>query len=147
MKTSTSWREKLEKENPSHGKIIRILIPKPLDVEALIRKIPTGKLATLGQIMDKLAIDANADKSCAKVTGIFLRIIAEAAEEDLERGEKIITPYWRVIKNDGSLNNKFPGGVNRQAMYLKKEGHTIEPSRGKKPPKVKDFESKLYSFE
>ncbi|RLF41675.1 MAG: hypothetical protein DRN12_02545 [Thermoplasmata archaeon] len=145
MKASKSWREKLEKENPSHGKIVKILIPKPLDVEALIRKIPTGKLATLGQIMDKLARDANADKSCAKVTGIFLRIIAEAAEEDIEHGEEIITPYWRVIRNDGSLNEKFPGGVEKQALRLKAEGHNIELGKGK--PKVVDFEDRLHLFE
>jgi hypothetical protein len=26
---------------------------------------------------------------------------------------------------------------------LEEEGHTIEPDRGKKPPKVKDFEESL----
>ena len=54
-------------------------------------------------------------------------------------GRKDITPYWRVIKNDGSLNEKFPGGVEAQARHLKEEGHIIEPGTGNKPPKVKDF--------
>jgi len=41
-------------------------------------------------------------------TGIFIGIAAETAEGDLSRGKKQITPYWRVIKRDGSLNQKFP---------------------------------------
>jgi alkylated DNA nucleotide flippase Atl1 len=73
-------------------------------------------------------------------TGIFIRIIAEAAEEDLREGKKQITPYWRVIKDDGSLNEKFPGGAEMQAERLRQEGHAIEPRKGKRPPKVVGFE-------
>ena len=40
-------------------------------------------------------------------------------------------------------NEKFPGGVKIQAKYLRKEGFTILPVKGKKPPKVKDFEKYL----
>ena len=142
-KTRKTWREKLEEEHPSHGKIVRILIPKPLDVHTLICKIPKGKLVSDEQIRERLAKDYHADKTCAKVTGIFLRIAAEVAEEDLRRGKGGITPYWRVVKPDGSLNEKFPGGVEAQAAHLREEGHTIEPGKGKKPPRVKDFEKFL----
>ncbi len=34
------------------------------------------------------------------------------------------------------LNEKYPGGVEKQAALLKEEGHIIEPGKGKKPPKV-----------
>jgi alkylated DNA nucleotide flippase Atl1 len=76
-------------------------------------------------------------------TGIFLRIVAEVAEEDLRSGKGEVTPYWRVIKADGSLNEKFPGGIQAQAAHLKKEGHSIEPGKGRKPPRVKNFEKSL----
>ena len=33
--------------------------------------------------------------------------------------------------------------TDAQAAHPQKEGHTIEPSKGKKPPKVKDFERAL----
>ena len=147
-KTRKSWREKLEKD--LERKIVddpkgrgRLLIPKPLDVDALMRQVETGKLATVDQIRGRLAKDYGADLTCPLVTGIFLRIAAEAAEEDLSRGETKITPYWRVIKADGSLNEKFPGSTNAQAERLTEEGHTIESGKGKKPPKVKDFEKAL----
>ncbi len=58
-------------------------------------------------------------------------------------GKKDITPYWRTLKSKGELNEKYPGGVDAQAARLSAEGHTIEPAKGKKPPKVKDFEEAL----
>ena len=141
-----TWREKLENPHPSHGKICKILIPKPLDVDAVMHIIPKGKLVTDVQIREKLAKDNGADKTCSKVTGIFLRIAAEAAEEDKSNGKTQITPYWRVINKEGYLKAKFPGGVKAQASHLKEEGHTILSAKGKKPPQVKDFEKSLVTL-
>jgi hypothetical protein len=123
-----------------------MLIPKPLDVDSLMRSIERGKLATVGQIRERLAEDFHADFTCPLTTGIFIRIAAEAAEEDLGRGEKEITPYWRVIKADGSLNEKLPGGTEAQAARLREEGHSIEPGKGKRAPKVKDFGKSLHKL-
>ena len=147
-KTRKSWREKLETEqepkvvNDPRGRG-KMLIPRPLDVDALIRKIQKGKLVTDSQIRERLAKDFHANLTCPMTTGIFIRIAAETAEEDLTSGVTEITPYWRVIKADGSLNEKFPGGVEAQAAHLGEEGHTIELGKGKKPPKVKGFEKAL----
>lgn len=146
VKTRKTPREKLEGgpepkvEDTPKG---RMLIPKPLDVDALMRKIPEGKLATVEQIRARLAEDCDADYTCPLTTGIFLRIAAEAAEEDLSAGKQAVTPYWRVIKADGSLNEKFPGGAEAQAARLEEEGHIIHPRMGKKPPKVERFEKSL----
>jgi hypothetical protein len=156
LKSRKSWREKLE--NPPEGlpKVVngpakwekrfggrRVLVPTPLLVDALIRKVGKRKLITIKQIREQLAKDFKADSTCPLTTGIFIRIIAEAAEEDLQMGKKRITPCWRVIKSDGSLNPKFPGGVKEQAARLKEEGHKIISGKGKKPPKVQDFEKSL----
>ena len=149
-----SWREKLETQD--HSKIIEIpprmtkrfgmgtmLIPKPLDVDALIRKTKKGMLITVSEIRSRLARDNNADVTCPITTGIFVRIAAEAAAEEMENGKKQVTPYWRVVKADGSLNEKFPGGSKGQSRRLKEEGHSIIPGKGKRPPAVKDFEKSL----
>jgi len=48
-----------------------------------------------------------------------------------------------VVKADGGLNEKLPGGVEAQAARLREEGHSIEPGVGKKPPRVKDYEKAL----
>lgn len=149
-----SWREKLERTD--HSKIVEVpasmakrlgpgtmLIPRPMDVDALIRKTKRGKLVTVSEIRARLARDNNVDVACPLTTGIFIRIAAEAAEEDLRNGRKRVTPYWRVIRDDGSLNEKFPGGVKAQSRRLKEEGHSISPAAGKKPPRVKNFETLL----
>jgi alkylated DNA nucleotide flippase Atl1 len=139
MKTRKSWREKLEKAQeakvvaipPSMQKQLgkgTMLIPKPLDVDAMIRKVPRGKVITLTQLREKLARAAGADVTCAMVAGMFVRISAEAAAEDMRAGKSRVTPYWRVIRDDGSLLEKLPGGPVEQARHLEAEGHTIDTS-------------------
>ena len=141
MSKKKSWREKLEGEHPNHGKIVKILIPNPRDVDALMRQIPEGDLVTDERIRNRLAKDNKADATCSKVTGIFIRIAAEVAEEDLKNGKKQITPYWRVIAKDGSLKPKFPSGIDHQKKLLEKEGHKVI-QKGKKYFVV-DFEKYL----
>jgi hypothetical protein len=50
------------------------------------------------------------------------------------------------VRDDGSLNDRSPGGVKAQAARLREEGFRIEPRGGKKPPKVKDFEKCLVTL-
>lgn len=119
-----------------------MLIPTPKLVDDLIRKVPRGKLLSVGEMRRKLAAEFAADVTCPLTTGIFLRIAAEAAEEDRLNGRQKVTPYWRVIKDDGSLNPKFPGGVTRQIRYLRAEGLSFV-RKGKKPPAVREFERRL----
>jgi len=147
----TSWRAKLEK--PQDPKIVKVppkmsrfgkgtmLIPTPLLVDELVRKVGKGKLVTVSELRRRLAHDFSADVTCPLTTGIFLRIAAEAAEEDRANGRKRITPYWRVVKDDGSLNPKFPGGIESQARYLKAEGFTV--NRKTRTPRVENFEVRL----
>ena len=151
----TRWREKLEK--PQEPKVVQIppkmsrfgtgtmLIPTPMLVDELIRKVPKGKLITGSELRRKLASDFATSVTCPLTTGIFVRIAAEASEEDRAGGKRRLTPYWRVIKDDGGLNPKFPGGVDSQAHNLRAEGFTVT-RKGKKPPVVKEFERRLYTF-
>ena len=147
MRTRKSWREKLN--NPNLPKVVRILpnlrqrfgegsmlVPSPLEVEAFIRTVRKGSVTTVSQIREYLAAKYAVDATCPLTTGIFVRLAAEAAEEDARAGETRITPYWRVVKDDGSLNPKFPGGVARQAERLRAEGHRIVPGIGQRPPRV-----------
>lgn len=148
MTRKTAW-EKLQ--TPQQAKIEddprgKMLIPRPLDLDALVRAIPRGHLATVTQLRERLARDHGADFTCPLTTGIFLRIVAEAAEEQRAEGKPEIAPYWRVVKEDGSLNEKFPGGAEAQAARLREEGHAVLPGRGKKPPRVEDVQSRLQTL-
>ncbi|MDA7977343.1 MAG: MGMT family protein [Pirellulales bacterium] len=159
-KAGTTWKDKLHKEHPNHGSLRPIppiwhkrfgegtmLIPRPLDLDALIRRVRKGKLVSQSQLRENLAHAAGATATCPITTGIFLRIVAEAAEEDLAAGKKRITPYWRVVSDDGRLNEKLPGGIAAQSRRLQQEGLSIIPGKGKKPPQVADFEKKMASFD
>ena len=113
-----------------------MLVPSPREVDEMIRATPKGRITTVSSIRDGLAKRHLADVTCPITTGIFVRIAAEAAEEAAHAGKTRITPYWRVVKDDGSLNPKFPGGVESQAEHLRAEGHRVLPGSGKKPPRV-----------
>jgi len=113
-----------------------MLIPSPHQVEALIRGVRKGRLVTVARMRQILAAQFMTATTCPLTTGIFVRIAAEAAEEDAQAGKSRITPYWRVVKEDGSLNPKFPGGAARQAERLRAEGHRIVPAKGRRPPRV-----------
>lgn len=155
FKSRTSWREKLEK--PQEPKLVKVppkmsrfgkgmmLIPTPLLVNDVLKRVPKGKLITVGSIREKLARDHKANVTCPLTTGIFLRIVAEAAEENRAQGAKRVSPYWRVVRDDGGLNPKFPGGVAQQARYLRAEGFAVVRNGGK-PPVVKDFERRLFKL-
>lgn len=100
----------------------KMLVPTPVLVDSVIRKIPHGKLATVNMIREVLARKFKADFSCPLATRWFIKIVAWKAEEDMEvRGMRLeqVTPYWRVVKADGSLNNKYPGGQEQQAERLR----------------------------
>jgi len=155
MKPGKSWREKLadSKDLPKVAEITdkmskrwgtgTVVIPAPREVDEIMARVPEGKVTTINQIRAVLAQKNGASIGCPITTGIFAQIAARAAEEAAAEGKTNTTPYWRTLKSKGELNEKYPGGVEAQAARLREEGHTIELGRGKKPPKVKDFEGAL----
>ena len=60
------------------------LIPTPRVVDAYIRAIPSGSSRTIGDMRETLAKQHGADFTCPLTSGIFLRIVAEAAHEACE---------------------------------------------------------------
>ncbi len=154
-KPRKTWQEKLT-DSKDLPKVVEIndkmstrwgtgtlVIPAPIEVDEVMKQVPRGKLITINQIRVLLAKKHGASIGCPLTTGIFAWVAANAAEEASAEGKKDITPYWRTLKSGGELNEKYPGGVEAQAAHLREEGHTIEPGKGKKPPKVKDFEGAL----
>jgi alkylated DNA nucleotide flippase Atl1 len=140
-----TWREKLH-NNKSMPKILefdpkfpcgkalakrgakpgdQVVLAPPLEVEEIMRSVPRGKLITLDEICEYLSKKHGTNFCCTLTTGIFVMIAANAAEEAREEGEEDITPYWRTLKVDGYLNEKYPGGANAQRAMLEEEGFTI----------------------
>ncbi len=116
-------------------------IPRPRDIDGLMKKVPKGKLTTINELRAAMARQHKTDIACPITTGIFAWISANAAEEALEAGRKRVTPYWRTLKTGGEVNPKYPGGVAAQRKMLEAEGHTTV-KKGKRLLVV-DFEKRV----
>ena len=126
-----------------YGGSIMLLAP-PIEYDTLIKKIEKGKLTTTEQLRTTLAKKHNADFTCPLTAGIFISIVAHASEQCQEN----LTPYWRVLKKDGELNEKFPGGIEAQGRKLEEEGFSIiEKGRTKIKYFVKGYENFLADLE
>lgn len=122
-----------------------MVISSPREVDALIRHIPPGRLATLGEVRAHLARRHGAEIACPVSTAIFVNVAAQAAEEFAAMGEEAITPYWRVLRPGGRLNEKYPGGVEAQRARLEAEGHTVVERR--RALVVEGYEAALCTLE
>lgn len=91
----------------------KMYISNPKTIEAYIRSIPKGSSVDLKTLRNDLAIEHKAEVTCPVTTGIFLRIVAEAANEQLEQGKSIgrITPFWRVVNPKMPLARKLTFGT------------------------------------
>ena len=108
-----------------------VVIPAPVEVDEIMRKVPRGKLVTINEVRAALAKKHKATIGCPMTTGIFAWVAAHAAEEQRQEGIKYVTPYWRTLKTGGVINTKYPGGIKEQKRLLEKEGHRIF-QKGKK---------------
>lgn len=136
-KKRKSWREKLADAKglprvaPIDGKLRErwgkgtVAIPAPLEVDAIMRRVPLGGLITINEIRERVARKHGATIGCPITCGIFAWIAAHAAAEAAAEGDKSITPYWRTLKSGGELNPKYPGGIERTRLLLESEGHDV----------------------
>jgi len=122
-----------------------VVIPAPIEVDTYMRQVPRGKLTTINEIRQALAVKHGATIGCPITTGIFAWIAANAAEEQKQQGKTDITPYWRTLKMKGMINEKYPGGVEAQRLLLEQEGHSVI-WKGKNSY-VKDYEKALASLD
>lgn len=130
MKKKTSWEKLKCGKQP---KIVEdykdgpMLVSTPEEVEGEIAKIPPGHVVTLTQLRAELARQHGAALCCPMSTAIFVNIVARAhAEREAETGKPGV-PWWRVLRANGQLNEKFPGGAAEQARRLREEGTMLNP--------------------
>lgn len=121
----------------------RMYFAPPMDYDRVMRRVPRGKVLTVGKIREYFARESGADFTEPITAGIFVSIVAWASYQRAEDE----TPYWRTLKADGELNEKYPGGVQAQKERLEAEGHTIV-QKGRKNIRyyVKDYEKALFEL-
>jgi hypothetical protein len=98
-----------------------ILIATPRIVEAYIRQIPEGQAGYLKQMRKDLAAEYGTQYTCPLTAGIFLRIVAEAAWEEMQQGKKStqVAPFWRIIPPDSPAAKKLTFGTE----FLRDQQH------------------------
>ncbi len=121
----------------------RMYFAPPMDYDKVMKRIPFGKIVTVGKIREYFAKENGADFTEPITAGIFVSIAAWASHQRKEDQ----TPYWRTLKANGELNDKYPGGAEKQKELLEKEGHTVV-QKGRKNIKyyVKDYENVLFDL-
>jgi hypothetical protein len=146
-----SWQEKLSNKNnlpkvlklqkkfPCYNAVHKmgaevgddVVLVNPSEIVELMKLIPGGKIITLVEICKTIARKHRVKACCSLTTGIFIMTAANAAEEAANEGKSLHIPYWRTLKADGFLNDKYPGGALAQKKLLEQEGFTIL-KKGKK---------------
>jgi len=123
MAKRKSWQEKLninrkpevvgiQKSYAGIPAGAQVLVSTPREVAAFVRRIPAGRFVAPEQVRRRLAAKHNANAACPLATGIFLRIVAEAAWEQIQQGQDAseVTPFWRVIPPRSPLAKKLTCG-------------------------------------
>lgn len=118
-----TWIEKRDCEKSFKIKVIdkpfsdmpkgsKMLIVTPQIIDNYLRNIPFGKSIAFGGMRKDLASKYNANHTCPVTTGIFLRIVSEAAYQEFTLGKKHneITPFWRVVTQHMNLAKKLECG-------------------------------------
>lgn len=89
-----------------------LFIGTPMLVKEFIDTIPYGRSIDPAEMRKRFARAYQADAMCPVSTGIFLRIVAEAAWDEIQQGKKIdqVTPFWRIIDVHSPLAKKLACG-------------------------------------
>ena len=121
----------------------RMYFAPPVDYDRIMRRVPQGRLTTVGAIREYFARENGADFTEPITAGIFVSIAAWASAQ--RSGDE--TPWWRTLKANGELNPKYPGGIQAQREKLEAEGHEIV-QRGRKDIRfyVRDYEEDLFEL-
>jgi len=159
-----TWQEKL-RDKPSFPKVLRlekgfpcynavhktgaeagddVVLVNPSEVVETMKQVPKGKLITIVEICKKIAKQHGVPACCTLTTGIFIMTAANATEEASKEGKSLDIPYWRTLKSDGFLNEKYPGGQEAHKKLLEREDFR-GIARGKKY-QVDDYEIYLMNL-
>ena len=141
---------KLEKRFPCYNAVHKmgaeigdeIILVNPGEVVEYMKIVPDGRVATIIEICKAIAAKHGIKGCCSLTTGIFIMTAANAVEEERENNRDLGVPYWRTLKADGFLNEKYPGGAENHKKLLEAEGFSVS-SKGKRYF-VKDFQKYLF---
>jgi hypothetical protein len=116
-----TWLQKYQKSKAPHVELLdkkfggmqpgeKMLISSPQEIETYIRAIPVGRTVDIPTMRRELARKHGASGACPITTSMFTRIVGELALEAMARGERDVTPFWRVVDPDSPIAQKLSCG-------------------------------------
>lgn len=114
-------RVKLDKDFAGIKAGSMLFVGTPHIIDAYMRKVPFGETRSIERMRRELARKNQCDATCPVSTAIFLRISAQAAIEQMNKGIAIseVTPFWRVIDAGSTIGNKL--SIDFQQLALLRE--------------------------
>lgn len=122
-RTPKTWQQKLDAAPPHTVRLdkdfagvpagARLLISSPRELQQFLReRTRVGEFWPVQQLRRELAQAHGADATCPVSTSIFLRIVAEAAWDEIVAGASAsdVAPFWRVVEPDSPLAKKLRCG-------------------------------------
>jgi hypothetical protein len=135
MASKKTWVEKRDCAKIPHVTVIektfagvpagsKLLISSPIEIDQFIRSIPKGNKIEPSVMRQTLALRHGADATCPVSTGIFLRIVTEAAIEEYNNGNNLndISPFWRIVDLNSALAKKLSISSNEFETIIKLAG-------------------------
>jgi 6-O-methylguanine DNA methyltransferase, DNA binding domain len=87
----------------------KLYIATPGIIANYVASIPYGETRTIERLRNELARKHKAHATCPVSTAIFLRVVAEAAWDDLTEGAlpQNVVPFWRVIDANSPIAKRL----------------------------------------
>ena len=103
-----------------------MFVATPKIVDDYVNQLPVGQFISMPELRADLAIEHDCDATCPLTTAIFLRLVAEAALEQLESGSEIenVTPFWRVVAPGDQVSSRLP--VDRQWLERRRNDELLK---------------------
>lgn len=134
---SISWQERLKKGKTPVVKLLdfdfaglkrgtTMVVSSPYEVDRYIRSIPFGETRSIHQMRADLARDHGADATCPASTPIFLRVVSEAAFEQVCSGASLdsVAPFWRIVEPGSRIAQRLACGDEFLQLQREHEGIT-----------------------
>lgn len=119
-KRPTDWRKRFDKAKPPKTVMLHtdfagiragtvMYIGSPGVFPNYIARIPSGETRTIERMRNELARRNGAAATCPVTTAIYLKVVAEVALDDLQKGEPLenIVPFWRVVEPGSKIARRL----------------------------------------
>lgn len=116
----TDWRKRFRGAKPPKRVVLNagfaglapgttMYVGSPAVIADWIARIPAGETRSVARLRNELARANDAQATCPTTTALFLRVVAEVALADLDRGEppEAVIPFWRVVDPESPVARRL----------------------------------------